>query len=97
MFNKTRTRITAVALSAAVITSALTSPISITGMKGPPSVLSDAVITANAAENITIDDFPSEYKYAADWIWNNRIVSERSVEAWNTIFDQIVAEHLIIL
>jgi len=45
-------------------------------------------ITAYA---LNIDDMPSEYQYAADWIWQNRISRERSTERRNTIFDQIVA------
>ncbi len=40
---------------------------------------------------LTFDDFPSEYRYAADWIWDNRIAVEKSTERRNTIFDQIVA------
>ena len=36
-------------------------------------------------------DFPSDYTYAADWIWNNRITAEKSTERRNTIFDQIDA------
>ena len=36
-------------------------------------------------------DFPSDYTYAADWIWNNRIAAEKSTERRNTIFDQIDA------
>ena len=41
--------------------------------------------------NITIADLPAEYKSAADWIWENRIVREESTKRRNTIFDQIVA------
>lgn len=42
-------------------------------------------------DNITIADLPAEYKSAADWIWENRIVRENSTGKRNTIFDQIVA------
>lgn len=45
-------------------------------------------ITAHA---LNIDDMPSEYQYAADWIWQNRISREHSTDRRNTIFDQIVA------
>lgn len=40
---------------------------------------------------ITINDMPSEYQYAADWIWQNRVVAEQSTVRRNTIFDQIIA------
>lgn len=36
-----------------------------------------------------INDAPSEYKYALDWVWENRIAKENSTARWNTIFDQI--------
>ncbi len=39
----------------------------------------------------TISDLPSEYQYAADWIWQNRVVAENSTGRRNTIFDQIIA------
>ncbi len=42
-----------------------------------------------AAENISA--MPSEYQFAADWIWTNRIEREQSTARRNTIFDQIVA------
>ena len=48
-----------------------------------------ATLTASAAS--TLADFPSSYQSAADWIWTNRIQGEKSVEAWDTIYDQIVA------
>ncbi|MGN0677310.1 MAG: dockerin type I repeat-containing protein [Ruminococcus sp.] len=44
--------------------------------------------TANA---VNISDLPSDYQYACDWIWENRIMGEKSVEAYDTILDQIVA------
>ncbi len=41
-----------------------------------------------------ISDMPEDYQYAADWIWNNRIVTENSLGSsnarWNSMFDQIV-------
>ncbi len=50
-------------------------------------------ITASAA--LSINDMPSEFQYAADWIWNNRIVAENSLGSssgrYNNIFDMIVA------
>lgn len=36
-----------------------------------------------------IEDMPSEYQSALDWVWENRIAYEHSTERWNTIFDQI--------
>ena len=42
-------------------------------------------------QELTMADFPSDYTYAADWIWNNRITAEKSTERRNTIFDQIDA------
>ncbi len=42
----------------------------------------------------SISDMPEDYQYAADWIWNNRIVTENSLGSsnarWNSMFDQIV-------
>ena len=39
----------------------------------------------------SISDLPANYQSAADWIWNTRIQGEKSVEAWDTIYDKIVA------
>ncbi len=54
----------------------------------------ETAITASAA-SITIDDMPSDYQYAADWIWNNRISVEDSTgsasKRYNVLFDQIIA------
>ncbi|MGN0613449.1 MAG: dockerin type I domain-containing protein [Porcipelethomonas sp.] len=47
--------------------------------------------TVSAAETLTIADLPDDYKYAADWIWENRITAEKSTERRNTLFDQIIA------
>ena len=44
-----------------------------------------------SASAVTVSEFPEEYKYAADWIWTNRIEREKSTERRNTIFDQIEA------
>ena len=74
----------AAAMSAAVLCSAFTA------FTTRSSDLA-AIVSANAAENLTMADFPEEYRYAADWIWNNRIVSEQSTARRNTIFDQIVS------
>lgn len=49
---------------------------------------SDLMISANAE---TVSDMPAIYEYAADWIWNTRVQGEKSVEAWDTIYDKIVA------
>ena len=43
------------------------------------------------ASAVSISDLPSEYQYAADWIWQNRVEKEQSTARWNTIFDQIIA------
>lgn len=48
-------------------------------------------ITDAPRQDLTMADFPSDYTDAADWIWNNRIVAEKSTERRNTIFDQIDA------
>lgn len=48
-------------------------------------------ITAHAAEAISIDDIPEEYRFAADWIWDNRLVAEHCTEGGALIFDQIIA------
>ncbi|WP_298481822.1 dockerin type I repeat-containing protein [uncultured Ruminococcus sp.] len=47
--------------------------------------------TTTTTPEFTMADFPAEYQYAADWIWDNRIAVEKSTERRNTIFDQIVA------
>lgn len=53
--------------------------------------LNNQVRTVSAEENISINDLPSDYKSSMDWIWQNRILDEKSTERWNLIFDQIVA------
>lgn len=44
-----------------------------------------------ATETITLEDMPEAYQYAADWIWQNRVLTEQSTARWNTLFDQIIA------
>jgi len=59
-----------------------------------PAVLPEslsATAYAETTENLSIEDMPEEYKFASDWIWNNRISVEKSTERRNTIFDQIIA------
>ncbi len=50
---------------------------------------------ASASGSITLADMPSEYEYAAEWIWTNRITYEDSTgsssKRYNLIFDQIIA------
>lgn len=48
-------------------------------------------LSVYAADSLSISDMPSEYQYAADWIWQNRVEKEGSVARWNTLFDQIAA------
>lgn len=66
----------------------------------PPVTITEPVATetttetttaTTAPEMLTMADFPEEYRYAADWIWDNRISVEQSTARRNTIFDQIVA------
>ncbi len=77
------------------VLAALTSAALCTAIAGTQPILSDtqtAENTAYAAETtLTLDDLPSDYAYAAEWIWTNRIVAENSTARWNTIFDQIIA------
>ena len=78
-------RIRTLAVCAAVAAAALTAPL--TGTRAPQSA-----VTAQA---LSFADFPSQYQYAADWIWENRIMNEDSLgmksKRWNTLFDQIIA------
>lgn len=63
------------------------------GLTQMPEVIKVAdPITASAA-SLSINDMPSDYRSAADWIWENRVQKEGSVARWNTIFDQIVANN----
>lgn len=72
-------------LSLAIVSTGFINPISET------FTLDTQVTTVSAEENITIDSLPSDYKESMDWIWQNRILDEKSTERWNLIFDQIVA------
>lgn len=58
-----------------------------------PAVLPENISTSIQAyaKDLSIEDMPQDYQTAADWIWNNRIVAEKSTERRNTIFDQIIA------
>ena len=72
------------ALSAVMLASAFCLPLS-----GHDNLLTkNEMLSADAQ---TVSDMPSEYEYAANWIWENRIVREKSTERWNTLFDQLIA------
>jgi hypothetical protein len=70
-------KIAAALLAAAMCTSSMTAQF--------PTFASFSV----SAETVT--DIPQDYRTACDWIWKNRIETERSCEAWSTIYDQIIA------
>ena len=72
-------RIMAAVLSAAMCLSSLI----LTNISFPKS----EIIT----EAASISDIPTDYQYAADWIWNTRIIGEGSVVSHDTIYDQIIA------
>lgn len=55
------------------------------------AVIPEAIKPFSASASTAITDMPSDYDYAADWIWTNRIQGEKSVESWDTIYDKIVA------
>ncbi|MBQ2263822.1 MAG: hypothetical protein II341_00325, partial [Oscillospiraceae bacterium] len=63
--------------------------ISMTCTQLPFSIAEETTVSA-----ASISDMPEEYQYAADWIWENRIVRENSLGSsgarWNSMFDQIV-------
>lgn len=46
---------------------------------------------AATSSNLTLADMPASLKDSVEWVWNNRIVKERSTERKNIIFDQIFA------
>lgn len=75
-------------LSAAVVAAlsvcALAAPISV------PNTVTPVAVQA-ASSGTTLADMPSTYQSAAEWILQNRIISEDSVKDWATIYDQIVA------
>lgn len=58
-----------------------------------PVILPENISTSIQAyaKDLSIEDMPQDYQTAADWIWNNRIVAEKSTERRNIIFDQIIA------
>lgn len=74
----------AVALSVLMTASAVTAKLPQTAQNS---------LSASAA--MTLSDMPSEYQYAADWIWTNRISNEDSTGSksrrYNVLFDQIIA------
>lgn len=82
-----KNRIKALMFSVAVMTATIASPPGIV----PLGKLSNASLSVYAADKITINDMPSDFNYAADWIWTNRIEREGSTKRRNTIFDMIVA------
>lgn len=85
--NNVAMRIGSAAICGAVLCSAST----MYAQKGDFSAYDCPVITAGAADAITIDDMPADYQNAAEWIWSNRIEREQSTARWNTLFDQIIA------
>ena len=80
MKKKWLSAIVAAALSVCV----LTAPISVSNSEPTVAVLA-------ASSGTTLADMPSTYQFAAEWILQNRIISEGSVKDWATIYDQIVA------
>lgn len=82
---KSKKKLTAFMLSLALVSMGFLNPISET------ITLENQSITVSADETTTIENLPSEYKESMDWIWQNRILDEKSTERWNLIFDQIVA------
>ena len=51
----------------------------------------EAAATTTTAQQLTLDDMPSDYVEPMEWIWENRMEAEGSTERWNLIFDQIIA------
>lgn len=72
------------AVAATLSVCALTAPISV------PNTVTPVAVQA-ASSGTTLADMPSTYQSAAEWILQNRIISEGSVKDWATIYDQIVA------
>jgi len=70
-------KIAAALLAAALCTTSLTAQL--------------PMFTSVSVSAETISDIPQDYRTACDWIWENRIKTEKSCEAWSTIYDQIVA------
>ncbi len=54
-------------------------------------LMGDNVDFVEGSNQITLNDIPLEYKESLEWIWNNRVVRERSTDRLNLIFDQIYA------
>lgn len=84
-------------LSKRILSAVVSAAMTMTFITASPDILTfvtEDAVTANAAE-LTINDMPSDYEYAADWIWNNRISAEDSTgskgKRYNVLFDQIVA------
>lgn len=53
--------------------------------------ISPVSINMSSSYAADISSIPADYVNACDWIWSNRIETEKSMEAWSTIYDQIVA------
>lgn len=65
-------------------------------MKALRLIITIATIIASVtSKKVYFSAMPSEYTYAANWIWNNRIMNEDSCgvkgKRYNLIFDQIIA------
>ena len=75
-----KNRITAALFASAMVITAMTADL--------PNFSAPVTLSASAE---SISDMPSDFQYAADWIWKNRIEREQSTVRRNTIFDQIVA------
>ena len=81
-FNKTKALVLSIVLSAMAIS------VPISNLNDTTNIVS----IVSAEENgVTMDDLPQDYKESMDWIWQNRILDEKSTERRNLIFDQIVA------
>lgn len=55
------------------------------------TTVTEVTTTTETVEQLTVDDMPTEYVEAMEWIWENRIEAEASTARWNLIFDQIIA------
>jgi len=79
-------KVKAFLVSLAVLTASIAVPVNSIGFLNQ-----DSISIAHADETITIDQLPSEYKSSMDWIWQNRILDEKSTDRLNLIYDQIIA------
>ena len=70
------------------IAALLAAALCLTPITGQTKSVGFAPVTASAE---SISDMPQDYRNACDWIWQNRIETEKSCEAWATIYDQIIA------